>query len=112
MTITLETKIQSCIDACQNCVVACESCATACLNEDDVEMMARCIMLDRSCADMCSFAVREMARSSEFAEAVCLLCADFCQACGDECAQHQMEHCQQCANACRACADACREMAA
>jgi hypothetical protein len=104
--------MQSCIEACQLCVSACEHCATACLGEDDVKMMARCIMLDRSCADFCALAAREMTRGSEFARQICGLCADICQACGDECAKHQMDHCQECARACHACATACREMAA
>ena len=89
---------------------ACEHCATACLHEENIKMMARCIELDRSCADACSFASREMARDSEFAERVCQLCAEFCDACGEECAKHKMDHCQMCAEACRRCAEACREM--
>jgi hypothetical protein len=91
---------------------ACEHCATECLHEKDVKMMARCIELDRSCADICSFASREMARDSAFAPAVCQLCAEVCDACGDECAKHAMAHCQQCAEACRKCAELCRAMVA
>lgn len=90
---------------------ACEHCATACLHEKDVKMMARCIELDRSCADACSWAMREMSRDSQFAERVCQLCAEICDACGEECAKHKMDHCQECAEACRSCAEACREMA-
>lgn len=104
-------KYQHCIDACQACVVACEHCATACLHEDDVKMMARCIELDRSCADICSLAVREMARDSRLAERVCQLCAEICEECGDECAKHKKDHCQECAEVCHRCAEACREMA-
>lgn len=102
---------EACIEACHQCLEACEQCATACLREDDVKMMARCIQLDRSCADVCSLAMREMARGSEFADRVCQLCAAVCDACGEECAKHAMDHCQDCAEACRACADACREIA-
>lgn len=102
---------EHCLEACHECLVACEHCATACLAEEDVKMMARCIALDRSCADICGLAEREMARGSEFAERVCQLCAEICDACGEECARHKMDHCQQCAEACRRCAEACREMA-
>lgn len=105
-------KYQACIDVCNACVTACEHCARACLVEDDVKMMVRCITLDRSCADICAFAAREMSRGSEFAARVCALCAEVCRACGDECAKHDMDHCQQCAEACRKCADACERMAA
>jgi len=76
-----------------------------------VKMMVRCIELDRSWADLCSFAMREMARSSQFAERVCRLCAEVCDACGEECAKHEMDHRQKCAEACRTCAEACRKMA-
>lgn len=73
--------------------------------------MARCIKLDMDCAQICRMAASYMARRSEFAQALCRLCADACQACGDECAKHQMDHCQRCAEACRRCAEECRRMA-
>ena len=105
-------KHKQCIDACYACASECEHCATACLGEDDIEMMTRCIQLDRTCADVCVLAAREMARDSEFAKHVCTLCAEICKACGDECAKHDMDHCQRCAKACHNCADECRKMAA
>jgi len=74
-------------------------------------MMARCIELDRSCADICSLAEREMSRGSVVASKVCQLCAEICDLCGEECAKHHNDHCQECAKTCRACAEACREMA-
>src|SRR4051794_27548040 len=85
-------KYEECIDACNTCVEACEHCATACLQEENVKMMVHCIELDRSCADVCSFAVREMSRGSQFASQICELCADICDACGEECAKHPMDH--------------------
>ncbi len=45
---------QSLLDALNACIAACENCATACLQEQDVKMMARCISLDRDCADICA----------------------------------------------------------
>jgi hypothetical protein len=93
-------------------MIACEHCATSCLHEKDIKMMARCIELDRSCADLCALAEREMARGSQFAERVCQLCAEVCDACGEECGKHDADHCQKCAEACRRCAEACRHMAA
>ena len=74
--------------------------------------MAKCIALDRSCADICSLCAREMARQSDFATALCAVCAEVCEACGAECEQHDAEHCQKCAEACRRCAEDCRKMAA
>ena len=103
-------KYEECIDACYRSAAECEHCATACLGESDVKKMARCIMLDRSCADTCLFAAREMARDSEFAKEVCALCARVCQACGEECDKHDVDHCKRCAKACLDCAEACRRM--
>ncbi len=101
----------SCIQACYDCAAACDHCATACLQEDDPAPMARCIELDIQCADICRLAAASMARGSEFANAICELCADICQECGEECAKHQMDHCQACAQACKRCAEECRSMA-
>ena len=102
----------ACIEACNACAVACDRCAAACLGEDDPQSMARCIALDIDCAAMCAFAAGTMARDSEFARAVCGLCADVCESCADECARHPMDHCRDCAAACRDCAEQCRRMAA
>ncbi|GAA5012726.1 hypothetical protein GCM10025794_00930 [Massilia kyonggiensis] len=108
----MQQQYQSCIDACNACADACDMCSTACLKEDDVKMMARCIALDMDCAQICRLAAAFMARGSDFAGALCQLCAQVCQACGDECAKHQAQHCQDCAAACRRCAEECRRMGA
>jgi hypothetical protein len=73
--------------------------------------MARCIALDMDCADICRLAVAYMSRGSEFAAALCAVCADVCDACADECSRHEPEHCQTCAEACRDCAEECRRVA-
>jgi len=70
-----ETMFNSCIQACSNCALVCEACASACLLEDDVQTMARCIELDRDCADICALAARLMSRQSELAKEFCALCA-------------------------------------
>ena len=105
-------QFQSCIDECYACAAACDHCAASCLMEQDVKMMARCIALDMDCAQICRMAAAYMARGSEFATAICAMCADVCDACGEECAKHQqMKHCQECADACRRCAAEYRRMA-
>lgn len=109
--IMVHEHYEHCSEACHECRVACEHCATACLAEPDVKKMARCIALDRSCADICGLAIGEMARGSDFADRICQLCAEMCDACGEECGRHRVDHCQECAAACRKCAEACREMA-
>jgi hypothetical protein len=105
---------RDCIEACMTCVVACEMCADACLDEQDVQMMVRCIRLTRDCADACNAALRTMSRGSPLAKSMCRACAEACEACAEECARHaaMAEHCAQCAEACRRCADACRRTAA
>lgn len=61
---------------------------------------------------ICSLAMREMTRGSEFAEQVCRLCTEG-DDCGEECRKHgdHADHCKRCAGECRACAKACRETA-
>ncbi|WP_299699937.1 four-helix bundle copper-binding protein [uncultured Pontibacter sp.] len=89
------------------CITACETCATACLQEDDVKMMVRCIMLDRDCADICTITARFVARDSAHAKHVIKECIEICRLCEEECRKHKHDHCQKCADACRECADAC-----
>lgn len=103
---------QACIDACNTCADACDRCATACLQEHDIAMMARCIRLDMDCTAICRLAAGWIARGSDFAQPLCRLCAQVCQACADECGRHTHGHCQRCAEACRACAAACQAMVA
>lgn len=103
---------RSAIDALQECILACEHCATACLQEEDVKMMARCIMLDRDCADICRLTMTLLARGSEHGKHLLRECMEVCEACAAECAKHQHDHCQQCAEACRRCVEACQSLAA
>lgn len=102
----------SCIAACLECVVACEMCSDACLDEDNPQELARCIRLDRDCAEVCAAAARAMARGGPQAMEICRVCADVCDACATECARHAMhhDHCRVCADACRKCAEWCRRM--
>ena len=105
------SQFASCIEVCNACADACDHCAAACLKEGDPKPMARCIALDMDCAAICRLAVSYMARDSQFAAALCTLCADVCDACGAECGKHDMQHCRACAEACRRCAEECRRMA-
>ncbi|MDQ2770454.1 MAG: four-helix bundle copper-binding protein [Bacteroidota bacterium] len=102
---------QPLLDAINACIAACEHCASACLEEQDVAMMARCISLDRDCADICALTARLMARSSEYGVQLLKECSDVCKACGEECEKHasHMVHCQECAAACRRCQQACHQ---
>jgi hypothetical protein len=104
-------RFQSCIDACLECATECDHCATECLKEDNVKMMARCIEIDRECAEACYASARLMGIGGEHAALFCNACAEICDACAEECEKHEMDHCKRCAEACRRCAEECRAMA-
>lgn len=106
----MHEKLKDWIEACNECAAACENCASTCLQEDDIKWMARCIMLDRDCANICTIASAFMARGSDFAEDICRMCADICRACGEEFRDHKVDHCQKCADACERCAHECEKM--
>ncbi|HEX8038623.1 MAG TPA: four-helix bundle copper-binding protein [Chryseosolibacter sp.] len=103
-------RFQTCIDACLQCAAECDHCASECLREDDVTMMARCIELDRECAQACYASARLMGIGGEHAAAFCAACAEICDACARECEKHSNEHCKRCAEVCHACAEECRNM--
>ena len=99
---------QNLLAALNACLASCEHCATACLGEQSVQMMARCISLDRDCADICALTARFVARGSEHAQHLLKECAEICNACAEECEKHaDMPACKACAEACRRCAQAC-----
>ncbi len=104
------SQYQSVIEALNACAASCDHCYQACFQEQDLKMMARCIQLDRDCAEICKLTASALARSSEIATTLLQACAEICRACGEECAQHgeHMEHCRECAEACKRCEEACR----
>ncbi len=103
-------RFQTCIDACLQCATECDHCASECLREDDVKMMARCIELDRECAQACYASARLMGIGGEHAAAFCPACAGICDACARECEKYDNAHCKRCADVCRSCAEECRNM--
>lgn len=106
----MSPEMKKCLEACSTCAWECESCATACLEEPDVKAREMCIKLLRDCADICVLSAQWMSRGSKYAQALCSLCAEICDACGAECAKFKDEHCQRCAQTCRMCAEECRRM--
>ncbi|MCA1063013.1 four-helix bundle copper-binding protein (plasmid) [Cytobacillus spongiae] len=99
-----------CIAALQKCVEACNICYHASL-KGEREMMP-CIELDRECADICTYTINLMQRSSKFVHSFLAICAEICDECGTECRSHGQEHCQDCAKACFDCAEECRKLLA
>jgi hypothetical protein len=98
---------QALIQKLLDCALTCENCATACLQETDVQMMARCISLDRDCSDLCFQAARLLKRGSEIGHQFLLICEEICRMCADECSKHTAQHCKDCAKSCMECAEAC-----
>ena len=91
------------------CAIECRRCASASLNEDDVKMMLRCILLCRDCAALCELAVSAMSNENPLAKEICDPCANMCDVCAEECEKHSHEHCRHCAETCRKCAAECRQ---
>ncbi|MDF2475562.1 MAG: hypothetical protein K0S24_1045 [Sphingobacterium sp.] len=100
-------KFQNCISACWQCVTACQSCALACTNENDIEMMAKCIALNIECAILGSTTAQLLAIDSFYAKELVKICAEICSNCAEECFKYKYKHCQSCAKACEHCAIAC-----
>ena len=102
---------QQLIQTLHECMEACNHCYDACLKEEDVNMMAKCIRLDRECADICAFLEQALMRGTPFSSDLATVCAKICEACGIECQKHDHKHCQRCAEACFKCAEVCKEIA-
>lgn len=100
-------KKQELIKVLGECVNTCNHCFSACLKEDDVKMMAKCIRLDKECAEVCSFTILVF-HKSKFIDKYLELCASVCEACAEECGKYPNEHCKECAKACKECAEKCR----
>ncbi|MFB9991480.1 four-helix bundle copper-binding protein [Deinococcus oregonensis] len=78
MTAKFSPELQVYLDACLTCLAACERCA-ACRMEDNVKMTARCVQLDRDCADACAFTARLLMRGSNLHAEACRICAEQCR---------------------------------
>lgn len=97
------------IKALSDCFIACNECAIACLEEQDVNMLTKCIRLDIDCSAICQTVMGFISRSSLHTQHLLSECAEICDACAAACREHEhMSHCRQCAEACVTCADACR----
>lgn len=97
------------LDALNNCIAECNHCTTACLDEQDVNMLAKCIKLDIDCAAICTLTASLIARGSDHGKHMLKECAEVCNACAKECEKHShMDHCKACAEACMKCAAACQ----
>ncbi|MBH9964657.1 four-helix bundle copper-binding protein [[Bacillus] enclensis] len=104
----MNASYKQCLTALRNCMEACNVCYHASLKEE--QRMMQCIEFDRECADICSYAINAIQRSSKFVSGILTLCAEICEACGKECDTHDHRHCKDCAAACFDCAEECRKL--
>ncbi len=94
------------------CAAECNHCATACTEEQDAQILARCIKLNNDCSEICRLATSFLARGSEHSGHILKECVEICMKCAEECEKHShMEHCKICAEVCRTCAKACQQTA-
>jgi hypothetical protein len=99
------------IEGCSTCAIACEAALAQLVGGTLQVPMARLPNLLQDCADICRLTTGYLARTSEMAEAMCVLCASLCASCADECDKQQEQSFRQCAQACRRCAEECRRTA-
>lgn len=109
-SISMDAMMKACIDECLKCHVICLSMATGfCLTKGGVHAAPAHIRVMLDCAQICATTADFMARGSAYHVALCLLCADICDACAKSCAG--MSGMEACLATCRACAKSCRDMA-
>jgi hypothetical protein len=106
---SLKESSQALLQQLLECAIACEHCAMSCLNEEQVNMMTRCIELDRDCADTCLHTAKLVTRESEISDVILAVCEKICRICAEECRKHNNDHCRTCAEICERCAEACHE---
>jgi hypothetical protein len=106
------SQFKSCIEKCFECAAVCNHCASSCIQEENVNMMARCIQLDMECATICIATGQLMSLGNDRAKDLCRICSDICLQCAKECSKHDHVHCQACADVCNECAQECLKMAA
>jgi hypothetical protein len=107
-----QVKNRSAIDAIFNCVIACNHCTSSSLEEENLEMLAKCIKTTIDCAAICSLTASLLARNSEHGKHLLKECIEVCKACADECSKHADHHdnCKACAEACNTCIVDCQSI--
>lgn len=105
--VIMERAMTTLIEKLCECQAMCKYCFNACLEEDNVQMMTRCIKLDVECAEICGLAISSVSYEGGFTPGILKICAEACRKCAEECRKHQYIHCLECAKACEECAKAC-----
>jgi hypothetical protein len=110
MSMTMNSEMQACIQACQDCHDECLKHASLhCLEVGGMHVEPTHFRLMLSCAEICQTSANMMLMGSEHHRDVCAVCAQVCEACAASCAK--LEDMESCVQACRRCAESCRQMA-
>jgi len=94
-----------------HCEVNCEHMTTFLKRLPDIQARTIQLQLLRDCADICSLAIKFIARNSPFAKQIAKMCASICDVCGNECLRFPDQESQHCAQICLNCARECRTFA-
>ena len=103
----IDDRTKELIDTLADCAAKCEACARDCSKRGNADLVD-CIALCLDCGDLCQICLPLLARGSQFAAAICSVCADASELCAAECERVGMT---ECAEVCRTTAEICREMA-
>ena len=110
MTHTLDSKMQSCIDACNRCHQTClHEAMTHCLESGGKHVSPEHMRLMLNCAEICQTSANFMLSNSALSSRLCGVCAEACEACARSC--EQVGDMEECIKVCRECAESCRQMA-
>ncbi len=101
---------ETCMTACEKSAQACDEFLNVWLQRLDFSAVERSLRLGQDCASISRIAAGFMALNSEFASAMCQLCADVCDAFVEECEKNSRLSGERCISACRKCAAECRRM--
>jgi hypothetical protein len=109
-TRAMSDAMKACIGDCLDCHAEClETVTHTCLELGGKHLEPEHVRLMLSCAEVCQAAANVMLSRASAASALCLVCADLCDACARSCERiGEMDHC---AELCRRCAESCRQMA-
>ena len=106
----MNTRMQTCIDACLDCYRTCLSQAMGhCLEVGGEHVEKKHFTLMLACAEICRTSAHFMLLGSEHHRHLCAECAEICEQCARDC--ERLGDMDECVKACRACAASCRAMA-
>lgn len=109
MTHTINSEMQSCIDACNHCHQTClHEAMNYCLDSGGKHVEPNHMRLMLNCAEICQTSANLMLSSSALSNQFCGICAEVCDACAASC--EQTGDMDACVKVCRECSESCRAM--